>query len=394
MTRSSIIVVGSGFAGFWAAVAAKRVGGSALDVMVVSPSPVLQLRPRLYEAAPETLGVDIAPLLGRVGVRHVKGEVAAIDSNKRIARLADGSEPSYASIVIATGSRMRRPPIAGANLAYSIDTQPEAILFDRRLQQLAATDAPPTIVVVGAGFTGIELALELRDRLLVHGSPHAETARLILVDRAEAVGSELGQGPRSAIEQALSATGVQVVLGATLTALSDRRVSLADGTGFDADAVVLTTGMVAAAQPDGITGARDSLGRLRVDANLGVEAGVFATGDAAAASTGDAEDHLTLQSCQHALQLGRFAGENAAREALGMPLLTYAQPRYVTCLDLGRAGAVFTEGWSREMRMTGEEAKALKRRINTVVIYPPHDASADALFALSNTDPARQQLQG
>ena len=99
---------------------------------------------------------------------------------------------------------------------------------------------------------------------------------------------------------------------------------------------------------------------------------------------------LALQSCQHALQLGRFAGENAARDLLGQPLIDYAQPRYVTCLDLGRAGAVFTEGWTRAVQKSGEEAKAIKRRINTQVIYPPPGASGATLLALSHTDPAQR----
>jgi NADH dehydrogenase FAD-containing subunit len=97
--------------------------------------------------------------------------------------------------------------------------------------------------------------------------------------------------------------------------------------------------------------------------------------------TGDG--HLALQSCQHALQLGRFAGENAARDLLGMPLIPYRQLRYVTHLDLGRSGAVSTNGWERAVRLTGEEAKALKRRINTEVIYPPSMASRERLLALS-----------
>ncbi|HYI14211.1 MAG TPA: hypothetical protein VEX37_02395, partial [Thermomicrobiales bacterium] len=93
--------------------------------------------------------------------------------------------------------------------------------------------------------------------------------------------------------------------------------------------------------------------------------------------------HRTLQSCQHALQLGRFAGENAARDLLGIETVPYAQRRYVTCLDLGRSGAVFTDGWDRRVLEIGCDAKARKRRINTVVIYPPANATGEALLELS-----------
>ena len=41
--------------------------------------------------------------------------------------------------------------------------------------------------------------------------------------------------------------------------------------------------------------------------------------------------------------------------------MTYSQPKYVTCLDLGAWGAVYTEGWDRQMKLVGQEAKDLKR---------------------------------
>ena len=115
---------------------------------------------------------------------------------------------------------------------------------------------------------------------------------------------------------------------------------------------------------------------------------VFVAGDAAAADTGDG--HRTLQSCQHAGQLGRVAGENAARDLLGLPPVPYTQLRYVTCLDLGRSGAVITQGWERRVEKTGKEGKAVKRLINTQVIYPPADGTVEALLANSSTNLAER----
>ena len=79
---------------------------------------------------------------------------------------------------------------------------------------------------------------------------------------------------------------------------------------------------------------------------------------------------------------GRFAGYNAAADLAGMPLQTYRQPLYTTCLDLGESGAVLTKGWDRTVEATGEHAKAVKRRINTQLIYPP--AERDAILAAAS----------
>lgn len=388
----AILVVGGGFAGFWAAMAARRVAGDRATVTLVSREPVLQMRPRLYEARPDTLGVELLPLLAAAGIRFVAGDACGLDAVGRAVALRSGDQLRYDRLVVATGSRMRRPPVPGADAAHSIDTQREAVALDRRLREIARTVAEPRIAIVGAGFTGVELALEMRDRLAAHGGAGlGERARIVLLDRADAVGPELGPGPRAQIEAALADARVELRLAGTVTELAADRVGLADGTVIDAQAVVVTTGMVAAPFVAAVPGERDALGRLVVDRTLQAPAapGIFVAGDSAAADTGDG--HLALQSCQHALQTGRFAGENAARDLLGLPLLPYTQLRYVTCLDLGRSGAVLTQGWDRTVAQAGPETKALKQRINREVIYPPAGASGALLLALSSTDPADQR---
>jgi NADH dehydrogenase len=286
---------------------------------------------------------------------------------------------------------MRRPPLPGADAVFSVDTWLEAIAFDRRLAEIAKSVAAPTVAVVGAGFTGIELALELRDRFLAHGADAAaERLRIVMIERAATVGPELGPGPRREIEAALAAANVELRLGAAVRGLGTDHVGFADGSALAADAVVLATGMAAAPFAEKIPGARDALGRVIVDAALRAPAApeVFCAGDAAAADAGDG--HRTLQSCQHANQLGRVAGENAARDLLGLPPVPYTQRRYVTCLDLGRSGAVITQGWERRVEKTGAEGKAVKRLINTQIIYPPADGTAEALLASSSVDLAER----
>jgi len=210
-TPSKILIIGGGFAGFWAALAARRVAGARAEVTLVSLEPVLEIRPRLYEARPETLGVDLLPLLRKVDVSFVRGEASRLDTAAKTVTLAAGDRLAYDRLVVATGSRMRRPPVPGAETAFSVDTQVEAIAFDRRLGEIARDIAEPTIAVVGAGFTGIELALELRDRLLVHSANGvAERLRIVLIDRAETVGRVLGPGPRPEIEAAMGAAGVEL----------------------------------------------------------------------------------------------------------------------------------------------------------------------------------------
>jgi NADH dehydrogenase len=288
----------------------------------------------------------------------------------------------YDRLVLATGSRARRPDLPGANFLFDVDTIAAADSFERHLGTLS--DQPDrdglfSAVVIGAGFTGLEVATELAGRLPELAGSGPRRARVVLVDRSQNVGQQLGDGPRPQIIAALDKLGVEVRLGATVAEVTDSHVQLADGEVIAASTTVWTAGMLASPLTEEIPGERDPLGRLIVDEYLRVPTApdVYAAGDTAAAVAEDG--HVVMQSCQHAVPLGKFAGYNAAADLLGLPQAPFAPTPYATCLDLGAAGAVATNGWDREVQMTGNEAKTLKQQINAEWIYPPVD-DAEAIL--------------
>jgi NADH dehydrogenase len=378
----SIVVVGGGFAGLNAAVSARRVAGSAAEVLLISREPWLTIRPRLYEANPETLRADLLETLNEVRVEFRAAEAIGFDLTAKTILLADQHSVKFDRLVVTTGSIMARPPVPGSDLAFSIDDYASAVRLDEHLRVVAKRERA-TIVVIGSGFTGLELALEMRDRLAAHGGQQAgEDATIILVDRQPVAAAELGEGPRIPIESALGEARIEIRLNSNIVELTSESVRFADGSSIKADAVILCTGLVASPLAGQLPAAKDEHGRLIPDQYLRVPElpFIFAGGDAVRAEVADGR--FTLFSCQHSLQSGKFAGENAALDLLGHPIRPYKHERYVTCLDLGRSGAVFTEGWDRTLKLTGEEAKAVKRRINTQVIYPTR-GTADEILAAS-----------
>ncbi|MRV75162.1 NAD(P)/FAD-dependent oxidoreductase [Duganella sp. FT92W] len=394
----TILVAGSGFAGLWGALAAARVldeqQATQVDVVLVSPEPRLGMRPRLHEADPTAWSTDILPHLQAAGVRYVQGFVSRIHRQDGYVEVADANGQlvslAYDRLLLAAGSAMYRPAVPGlARHAHSIDQPADAAALDAHLQTLAAqpdTPARHTVVVVGAGFTGIELACELPARLraLLPGT----TPRIVLVEQAGEVGPALGAGPRPVIEQALDSLGIERELGQTVAALDGGGVVLADGSRIAASTVIWTGGMRATGLAGQVAARPDALGRAPVGNDLRVYGAphIFAAGDAAVARTDD-DGHQTLMACQHALVTGRYAGHNAARDLLGLATEPYRQPAYVTCLDLGGWGAVFTQGWQRDVGTAGAEAKALKMQINTQWIYPPAPRR-DLLLAAAHPDKA------
>ncbi|MEU4312443.1 FAD-dependent oxidoreductase [Nocardia sp. NPDC024068] len=382
---SGIVVVGGGFAGVWAAAGAVRLArdaGRDLPVTLISPGADLVIRPRLYQAEPDRMRVPLDRVLDPVGVRRIAAAATAIDTARRTVTVAgpggDPEEIDWDRLVLATGSTLVRPGLPGAELLHDVDTLRSAAALDshlNRLPDLPAGAGRFTVVVVGAGFTGLETATELADRLgaLAAARAPGERVRVVLVERSDAVGPELGPGPRQPILDALDALGVEQRLGVSLSAVDPEGATLSDGTYLPARTVIWTAGVQAGPLTAAVPGTHDRLGRLEVDANLQVAGvpGVYAAGDTAAA---EAEPgHRVLQCCQHALQLGKYAGHNAAANALGLPAAPFSATPYVTCLDLGSAGAVFTNGWERRVVATGDTAKARKRKVNELFIYPPTD---------------------
>ncbi|WP_416982604.1 NAD(P)/FAD-dependent oxidoreductase [Streptomyces sp. T028] len=383
-----VLIIGGGFAGVWSAAgavrAARQAGGAGDDLRVtlVSGGDDLVIRPRLYEDAPDGMRVALDRVLGPIGVRRVTATVTGIDTEARtvraVARTGEELDLAYDKLVLATGSQLVRPDFPGAQDVFDIDTLPAAAALDhhlRRLPDRTSSMGRYTAVVVGAGFTGVELATALGERLRAVAARQgaAEDVRVVLVDLADVVGPELGPGPRPVIDDAIDELKIERRLGRTVAAVTRQDVTLSDGEVIPAATVVWTAGMAASPLTAQIPGERDRLGRLSVDAHLRVIGvpDVYAAGDTALAPADDAR--TTTQSCQHALPMGKFAGHNVAADLLGGALLPFTPDPYVTCLDLGPAGAVYTEGWDRRIALTGQEAKTLKQNINAIWIYPPTD---------------------
>jgi NADH dehydrogenase len=393
---TAVVVIGSGFAGLWAALGAARrldelaVPAGTVDVTVLSAKPFHDIRVRNYEADLTDCRIPLADVLDPLGVAHIATEVTAIDADTRIVGTAVGVTHRYDRLVLAAGSHVVKPVVPGLReYGFDVDTYDGALALQRHLQRLA--DGPPTpaaasVVVVGAGLTGIEAACELPKRLRALFSRSGLTPRVVLVDHNPAVGSDMGVSARPVIEQALSENDVEVRTGVSVVAVSDDAVSLSSGERLPAATVVWCAGMRASSLTEQLPVARDRLGRVPVDDQLrviGVPA-VFAAGDVAVARMDD--EHLSVMSCQHGRPMGRYAGYNVISDLLGEPMLTLRIPWYVTVLDLGPAGAVYTEGWDRMVVSKGAEAKATKQTINTRRIYPPLTGNRADLLAAAAPD--------
>jgi NADH:ubiquinone reductase (H+-translocating) len=390
-----IIVLGAGFAGLWSAIAAARaldergLGRDRVEVTLVNATPWHSIRVRNYEADLSGTRVPLADILDPIGVRWIVADISDVNAGDRtVACVAAGksSELAYDRLVFCLGSRLARPPIPGLKEhAFDVDTYEAAMHLGAHLAGLAGeppSAARDTVLVVGAGLTGIEVATEMPGRLaaVLGGDPQARS-RVILADRATAIGSDMGDGARPVIAEALTALNVETRPGVTVAAVDAGGATLKTGERIEAKTVVWCAGMEANPLTACFPVTRDRLGRLPVAPSLKISGlpSEFAAGDAAWFAIDGT--HACVMSCQHGRPMGRFAGHNAVCDLLGEPMLPLSIPWYTTILDLGPWGAVYTEGWDREVVAQRAAAKRTKETINRQRIYPPRSRDRQEILA-------------
>jgi NADH dehydrogenase len=390
-----IIVIGSGFAGLWAAVGAARLRAlhpaADLEILMLSRVAYHGIRVRYYEADLAATTVPLERLLPSIDVAFRIGEVTGIDPVARIVRFtADrgGAEAlGFDRLVLAAGSAVVRPLVPGGGPVFDVDSFEAAQHLDRHLGRIAAAtpadggdDGRFTALVIGGGFTGIEVAAELIGRLAALAVPAGGRARVFLVDHGTIAGS-LGPAPQPVITAALAELGVECRPATGVDRIEAAAVTLSSGERIACRTVVAAAGMRASRLGRSLSADLDRLGRIAVDRQLRVigHPACFAAGDVARTLVDDR--HLSVMSCQHARPQGRIAGYNVAADLLGLPLLDYRQEAYVTVLDVGAWGAVYMQGWDRRVVAEGPAAKATKQEINHRRIYPPADGGAEALLA-------------
>ncbi|KAB0484188.1 NADH dehydrogenase [Pseudomonas reinekei] len=393
--KQQILIIGAGFGGVWSALSAARLldkhDRNDVEITVLAPQAELRIRPRFYEPDVHTMKAPLDDLFKAVGVKFVQGSAEEIDEKTKQVSYTNiaGTQGklSYDRLVLAAGSKLNRPPLEGLEHAFDVDEIESATELETHIKALKdkpASAARNTVVVIGGGFTGIETATEMPARLRAALGDDADI-RVVVIERAPQLGSALGDGIRPSIVEASEHLGIEWIVGATTASVDAGGVTLADGRRIESSTVIWTVGFRAHTLTEQVQGTRDHQGRLHVDQNLKVRghADVYAAGDVAYAATDD-QGNFAAMSCQHAIALGRYAGNNVAAELLGVEPIPYSQPKYVTCLDLGTWGAVFTEGWDRQVKLVKQEAKELKSQINSVWIYPP---AADRAAALAAADP-------
>jgi NADH dehydrogenase len=354
--------------------------GDAVDVVLVSPTNYFLYLPLLPEVAsgvlePRRISVSLGNTLPST-VRHAQGEVDELDLEQRTVRWMDPEgrhhTTPYDRLVLAVGSVHKLMPIPGlSEFAHGFRGIPEALYMrDHLIRQIdlaAVTDDPEerrarcTFVVVGAGYTGTEVAAQgqLFTRDLARAAGLGEDAvRWLLVTRGRVL-SGLDEHLGTTADRVLRERGVEVRTGETVEEVTADGVRLHGGEYVPTRTLAWCVGV----RPDPLiesVGLELAEGRVVVDPTLTVPGHpeVFACGDAAAVPDPGNPGRYTAMTAQHAERQGKLAGRNVAASLGRGRTRRYRHRDLGFLVDLGSTDAAANP---LHLRLSGLPAKTITR---------------------------------
>ena len=333
--KRRVVVVGAGFAGFNAARELARLLGPTTEVVVINSTDYflyLPLLPQVMGGLVESAHVRVSLLTRVRKARFVLGTVQHVDPRQKLVSW-EGPEGAagqlgYDRLILTAGSVNKLLPIPGiTTYAHGFRSVAEAMyLHDHIIRQLelaaVATDpaeraARCTFVVVGAGYTGTEVAAhgQLLTTRLARKLPGlaGQPIRWLLLDLAPRVLAELDPRLSTTAERVLRRRGVEVRMGESVAEAGDGYVQLTTGDKLGTRSLIWCVGVRAVPLVDGLDLATDR-GRLTVDEYMAVPGteDIYACGDCAAVPDLTRPGQVCGMTAQHAERQGKLVARNVA----------------------------------------------------------------------------------
>ncbi|MEO1070314.1 MAG: NAD(P)/FAD-dependent oxidoreductase [Cyanobacteria bacterium J06638_6] len=339
-----ICIVGGGFGGLYSALALHRRSPTwpqPLHITLIEPRDRFNFTPLLYELLTQELAPwEIAPtyqeLLQSTAVKLCQDWVDHIDLTQRTITLRQGTPLTYDYLVVAMGSQLRPPTIAGS----SAHTLPFATVNDvwQLEERLVALSHLPMVqvVVAGAGPSGVELACKLSDRLGRRG-------QITVVDRRGEILRSYPERLQRVAMRALAQRRVNLYLDAAIETVDDRGLTFGyqgQTHRLPADLVVWTVGTVPRSWPGNEAPKQTSFGQCWVLPTLQLHdhRDVFVLGDMAAMPAPGRERAPT--TAQAAYQAGLVVAHNLLALIANRPLKPFIYNHLGDMLTLGQGDAV------------------------------------------------------
>jgi len=343
-----ICILGGGFGGLYTALRLSQLPWEKAqrpEIILVDQNDRFVFSPLLYELLTGELQTwEIAPpyeeLLANTGVRFTQAAVAGINVDEKRVHLQDGPEFSYERLVLALGGETPLDMAPGvAEYAIPFRTITDAYRLEERLRILEESNKDKIrIAIVGAGYSGVELACKLAERL-------GERGRLRLIELSDLILRTSPDFNRETAHKALDDRNVWIDLETAVESIGPDTISLLYKGQVDTipvDLVLWTVGTRVAPVVRSLPLKQNQRGQLATTPTLQVvdHPDIFALGDLA--DCRDAEGQQVPSTAQAAFQQADYAAWNIWASLTGRPLLPFRYQFLGEMMTLGTDNATFT----------------------------------------------------
>ncbi|HZE54805.1 MAG TPA: FAD-dependent oxidoreductase [Bradyrhizobium sp.] len=313
MTHGTVLIVGAGHAGFQVAASLRQHGHSERICLINDEAHLPYQRPPLSKAylkgegRPDSLMFRPDKFYRDQSIELISDRVASIDRAARRLLLASGSSLDYGHLVLATGARNRLLDLPNANLS---DVRYLRILDESEglRQRIGSAKG---VVVIGAGFIGLEFAATARAK-----GVEVDVIELGTRVMARAVTAEISEY----FQARHTAAGIRIHLGVQATSIESdganiAGVSLSDGRHLPADLVVVGVGVLPNVELAAEAGLPVAAGIIVNEQLLTADSNISAIGDCALFASPRFGGSLRLESVQNAADHARCVAARLTGDA-------------------------------------------------------------------------------
>ena len=369
--RPSVVIIGAGFGGLWAA---RAFAGASVDVLVLDKNNYHAFLPLLYQVAaaelePEDIIYPIRSILRKYpNIRFQLSEVIAIDPAQRKIQTRNQSI-AYDYLILSVGSKAHYFGVTGAaEHAFPLKTLDDAVLLRNHILccfegATIETDAKIrqkmlTFAIVGGGPTGVEFTgalAELVRNPLVRDYPGLDMShvRILLVEATNRLLTGLPERLHTYALKRFQRMGVDVQLNSTVSQITSQAVVLKDGREIPTETVVWTAGVGGISLPQNWAFPTRPNGQVEVLPTLQLpnHPEIYIIGDLAHV---EQDGHQLLLIAPVATQEGKWAARNIMRQIGGLepqpfryrdPGMMVTTGRNAAVVQIGKQAFTGFPGW-------------------------------------------------
>jgi 3-phenylpropionate/trans-cinnamate dioxygenase ferredoxin reductase component len=311
--QGPVVIVGAGHAGFQVAASLRQHGFAERIALLNDEGHLPYQRPPLSKAylkgtgGPDSLMFRPGKFFSDQKIDLISDRAVSIDRRAHKLLLGSGSFLDYGHLVLATGARNRLLDIPNANL--------EGVRYLRTLDESEALrhriGSGQRVVVIGAGFIGLEFAATARGKGL-----EVDVVELGTRVMARAVTAEISEF----FQSSHTAAGIRIHLGVQVTSIESHGsnvtgVSLSDGRHMPADLVVVGVGVLPNVELAAEAGLPVAAGIIVDEHLLTADPDISAVGDCALYASPRFGGSLRLESVQNATDHARCVAARLTGDA-------------------------------------------------------------------------------